>query len=450
MYPSIAVDKRHRTAYGAVLFLVLIPLYYASWQYHAARPSDPSPAHTTRPPSTNFVGDWLSVQVVEPFDPSALRHHCKSTEWRPTLIFNLDNANGGIGNVRGNILDFIFSAIEAGASIILPGMAARSSTDISNVWGGHAPFDAFFDQAWFFETMGKTCPQMTIYRSAEDVRPDNVMPDNYLPSSRRIDLGEENTKQAYLEHLDSWLKSKPDYSPANRTLVNLERTLWDIDTRSLPPSLRRSLPQSLRLNPSIRRLAALATQTLAFQTPLDPLAAIPQKAFYAAHLRTESDAAAAGWLANANANFSAQTDAYIAHALSHDLRTLYVASGNASELARFRAKAGAHDPPLTVTSKRDLLPPDALRDLDALTWDQQALVDYEVLQRASVFGGFVKSSFSFGVAMARGQRREDLARVAEPWLVQWTEDGVAFDDGWSRIVGRDGWHEERIPRGMWP
>jgi hypothetical protein len=40
-----------------------------------------------------------------------------------------------------------------------------------------------------------------------------------------------------------------------------------------------------------------------------------------------------------------------------------------------------------VTSKLDLLPPSgaARQELEALTWDQQALVDYEVLQRCSVF-----------------------------------------------------------------
>lgn len=40
--------------------------------------------------------------------------------------------------------------------------------------------------------------------------------------------------------------------------------------------------------------------------------------------------------------------------------------------------------------------------------------------------------------------------AVEPWRVKHEDDGVCFDDGVSRVVGRDEWHESRIPRGMWP
>lgn len=450
MHLPTAINQQHPALYAVAFLAVLIPLYYVSWQYHAAH----APlSRIKRPPSADFIGDWLGVHLVEPFNPSAISAYCNSTEWRPNLVFNLDNANGGVGNVRGNILDFLFFALEAGASIMLPGMASRSQTDISNVWASRASFDLFFDEEWFLNAMSEACPQMVIYKPDENQQLSDALPGNYLPNARRLDANARNTKQAYLKHLDDWLKTKPAYNPDNVTLINLERTLWDIDTRSLPASFRRNFAQLIRLNPSVRRLAALTAQDLALRHPtmgLDPRDAIPRAAFYGAHLRTEADAQTAGWNAAPNSNFSAQTDAYIAHALAHKLNLLYVASGNASELARFRDKAAAHTPPLSVTSKLDLLPAEALREVKSLTWDQQALIDYEVLQRCSVFGGFVKSSFSFNVAITRAQRREDEAWVVDPYRVRHAEDGVCFDDGVSRIVGRDGWHEERIPRGMWP
>jgi hypothetical protein len=450
LYLPVAVDKQHPALYAAGVFIILAPLYYISWQYNAAH----APlSRTVRPPSNDFVTDWLDVHLLEPFNPSAVGVYCNTTTWRPNLVFNLANANGGIGNVRGNILDFLFVAIEAGASIMLPGMASRSETDISNVWASRAPFDLFFDEDWFLDAMSEACPQMTIYKSNDGQQLSEALPGNYLPQSRRMDASTENTRQAYLTHLDAWLSTQPAYSPDNITLVNLERTLWDIDTRSLPASFRRNFPQVLRTNPSVRHLAALTAQSLALQNPLillDPRDAIPKASFYGAHLRTEADAQSAGWNSAPNTNFTAQTDAYIAHALAHKLSLLYVASGNASELARFREKVAAHTPPLSVTSKLDLLPPSARQELDALTWDQQALVDYEVLRRCSVFGGFVKSSFSFKVAMSRAQRGEDEAKIVEPFRVKHEDDEVCFDDGVSRIVGRDGWHEQRIPRGMWP
>ena len=363
--------------------------------------------------------------------------------------------------MRGNILDFLFFAIEAGASIMLPGMASRSQTDITNVWASRAPFDHYFDEAWFLSAMSQACPQMTIYKPQPDQPLENALPGNYLPPSRRLDSSPENTRKAYLAHLDAWLTAKkPSYKTpedsSSLTLVNIERTLWEIDTRSLPSSFRRSFPQILRINPSIRRLAALTVQSLALANPslpLDPRDPIPQKVFHGSHLRTEADALAAGWnsATSPNANYTSQSDAYIAHALAHNLRLMYVASGNASELERFASKAAAHNPPLTMTSKLSLLPQSALGELNSLTWDQQALVDYEVLQRSSIFAGFVKSSFSFGIVMARAQRLEDDGRVVmDPMGVRHKDESVCWDDGVSRVVGRDGWHEGRIPRGMWP
>ena len=252
MYLPTAIDKQHPAVYAAGFLEVLIPLYYVSWQYQIAH----APlSRVARPPSDDFVGDWFSVHLVEPFDPSAVGAYCNTTEWRPNLVFNLANANGGIGNVRGNILDFLFFAIEAGASIMLPGMASRSQTDISNVWASRAPFDLFFDEAWFLDAMSEACPQMTIYKPSEGQELTDAMPGNYLPQTRRMDASLENTRTASRAHLDSWLATKPTYSPENITLVNLERTLWDIDTRSLPPPFRRNFPQTLRTNPSIRRLA---------------------------------------------------------------------------------------------------------------------------------------------------------------------------------------------------
>jgi len=439
--------------HAALLLVTLIPLYLGSYEYRLRHPcGGASSSKDVRPPSTDFVRDWLDQHVVEPFNPSAIASYCNRTDWRPNLIFNLDNANGGIGNVRGNFLDFIFFAMDAGASIMLPGRAKRSQTDISYVWADRAPFGSMFDEEWFMWAMGRACPQMTVYKPEKDKKIADALPDNYLPRSRRMDLDQGNKQGAYLEHLDGWLKVQPGYKPDEKTLVSLERTLWEIDTRSLPLGFRRNFGQLLHTNPTIRRLAAIVVQNLAskFYLLIDPRDPIPKHAFYGAHLRTEADAKNAGWLNEPHTNFSAQTDAYIDQALKHKLKTLYVASGNATDLARFKAKAAAHTPRLNVTSKLDLLPPGDLNKLKQLTWDQQALVDYEVLQRCSFFGGFVKSSFSYNIAITRDQWLEDQGRVTDPWFVMHEEVGVAFDDGISRVLGRDGWHELRIPRGMWP
>ncbi|RMY80680.1 hypothetical protein D0861_08535 [Hortaea werneckii] len=404
-----------------LVLATLAPLYIGSYQYRLHHPYG-LPTTTHQPPlqpadtttaSPDFIRDWLSVHVVEPFNPSAIAAYCNQTRiWDPNLVFNLADANGGIGNIRGNFLDFLFYAVEAGASIMLPGMATRSEADLSNVWASRGDFDLMFDEEWFLRAWGTACPQMVVYKPRPGEEMVEPVAGTYFPPSRRRDLDAGNSPEGFREHLGSWLKQqdagkgKGD-GEGGMVLVNVGRTLWEVDTRSLPPGFRRNFGQLLRINPDIRRLAAMVVEQLARERQLiiDP---------------------------------------------RHGLRTLYVSSGSAEEIARFVAKAAAHTPPLTVVSKHSLLPPQGLRDLEALTWDQQALVDYEVLQRASVFAGFVKSSFSYNIAMTRAQWGEDRGRVVEPWSVLHEEIGVAFDDGVSRVVGRDGWHEARIPRGMWP
>ncbi|KAF2164109.1 hypothetical protein M409DRAFT_25456 [Zasmidium cellare ATCC 36951] len=449
-----SLQSQPRIVYAIFLLVTLTPLYYVSYQYHLRHPYGSSspldrPAH---PASPQFIRDWLDTHVVSPFNPYALEWYCNQSDWRPGLVFNLANANGGIGNIRGNMLDFLFQSIEAGASILLPGMASRSDEDLSNVWASRSPFDHFFDEEWFLKTVQKACPEMSVYKPQPDQPLKEAVPGVFYPRSRRADTDFGNSKRAYLEGLQTFLDEHGQVEPDNVTLVDLERTLWEIDTRSLPLNFRRDFGQLLRINPTIRRLAAVVVQQLSlkFGVDIDPRIAIPRGAFYGAHLRTESDAQNAGWLDETNANFSAQTDSYIAQALNHKLKVIYVASGNATDLALFRRKALSHAPPLNVTSKFDLLPPNEAAALKDMTWDQQALVDYEVLQRCSIFGGLAKSSFSYNIAMTRNQWLEDQGRVNDPWMVQHSEDGVSFDDGISRVLARDGVHEQRIPRGMWP
>lgn len=458
------------TTITAILLFTLVPLYYGSYQYriqHPYRNNDDflsDPTHATlhhRPTEADWIRTWLSTQVISPFNPAPLASYCNKTVWHPNLVLNLENANGGIGNIRGNFLDFLFVAIEVGASIILPGMAVRKEDDLSEVWGSRAVFADYFDEEWFLATMGEHCPGMAIYKPEKGQPLSKAIGEgNWHPRSRRLDEDKSNTRQKLQEQLADWLKHAKGYKKDELNLVNVERRLWDFDTRSLvTPGLRRNFGSLLRINPSIRRLSALIIHTLntryALNINIDPHDAVPKHAFFGAHLRTEADAQKAGWLgggggANELLNFANQTSAYITQSLHHGLRILYVASGNATDLSRFRTKAAAHHPPLTVTSKLDLLPPPALETLHSLSWDQQALVDYEVLLRCSFFSGIVKSSFAYNVAITRNQWVDDEGRVVDPWRVLHSEVGVAFDDGVSRILGRDGFHERRIPRGMWP
>lgn len=357
-------------------------------------------------------------------------------------------------------------------------------------------FDEVFDEEWFVAVLGRVCPAMRVYKFEEGMEMVRPVEGLWRSRSRRLDEDEGNTRAAALESLEVWLNGNQDFrkrygggrknggededadadadadadedeDEEEPILVNVERTLWDIDTRSLPMrgSLRRNFGQLLQISPIYRNLAALITWNLVerFGLNLPPPHAgaplfFPQRkgggggGFYGAHLRIASDAQHAGWLTGNLLNASAQMDAYISHAHEANLHLIYVASGGSvSDLLHFQRKAAAHQPPIVVVSKWDLLPAHELSLVrDTMSWDQQALVDWEVLAQCSVFGGIVKSSFALNLALTRHQVLEDRGVVGDPWWVRVEREGRAFDDGVSRILGRDEWHEKRVPRGMWP
>ncbi|KAF2217722.1 hypothetical protein CERZMDRAFT_31796 [Cercospora zeae-maydis SCOH1-5] len=465
---------------AAMILVTLLPLYFFSYHYRSAHPygsgtydkpqSPSTPASTTSPQhsaSESFIQTWLSTHLIDPFNPAPLAAYCNSSSitWHPNLVFNLFDANGGIGNVRGNVLDFLFTAIEMGASIIVPDMASRQEDDLSNVWGGRQELSAMFDEEWLVSTLARTCPEMKVYKVREGMEMVSAVEGVWSCRTRRVDESFENTARRGWEALGEWLGGNEDFKrryggvemlartdAEEPVVVNLARTLWDVDTRSLPMGMRRNFGQLLKVGSMYRGLAALVVWRLVerFGLELDPREAVPRGQFYGAHLRTADDAKNAGWMDVEGMNASAQMDEYINHAKEYDLRVIYVASGNSEDVEELRQRATVQDPPITVVSKTDLLPAHEASALSKLSWDQQALVDWEVLKRCSVFGGIVKSSFAYNIAMTRNQYLEDRNLVNDPWAVLHSEHNLAFDDGLSRIFGRDSWHEQRIPRGMWP
>ncbi|OCL12719.1 hypothetical protein AOQ84DRAFT_333785 [Glonium stellatum] len=297
------------------------------------------------------------------------------------------------------------------------------------------------------------CPQMTILPSNAGLpQLDGV----YGPISMRADLYPGETPARWARLLDEWCAER-GFDPATQTSVNLFRCLWEFDLMAEAHQLRRSLGRTLQFRADVRRLAALTVYRLSqrFGLALDPRDRLHRGAFLGAHLRTSADAEKAGWLNDAAGSFDGQTDAQLALAAAANLSVVYVATGNAVDLARFAVKAWERGR-VNVTSKAALLTGADLDELNALSWDQQALVDYEVLLKCSRFAGFTKSSYSWNIAIRRNLVGQEWNRIEgvevkeDPYKVLQEEEEVAFDDGLSRLGGHDGWHEMKIPKGMWP
>jgi hypothetical protein len=189
-----------------------------------------------------------------------------------------------------------------------------------------------------------------------------------------------------------------------------------------------------------QNLALHALQTLSgrFSLPPPPAIGITKDGYMGVHLRTEVDAMAVGYT-----SFETQAFSYINEISSTALRTVYAASGNETSLELFSQLAAKLDPPAQVVTKWDLLSDKDAAVLNDMTWDQQALVDYLILEKSSKFLGVSDSSFSWGLVYARQPFSEEGLCGKSKEL----EGFKQFEDNLSAIYGkfRD-WHIHKL----WP
>ena len=190
-----------------------------------------------------------------------------------------------------------------------------------------------------------------------------------------------------------------------------------------------------------RRLAATALYTLRtkYSVPVGPWKITPN-AFFGAHLRVAADARKAGWT-----GYDEQAKFLLEVAEAAGLSTMYVTSGSRLA-ATFKEDAKLKN--IMVVTKEDLLTGKDLAELNAMTWDQRGLVDYEVLLRSSQFAGIQLSSFAWNIAL----RRHTLSRqrYRDAWDTN-VKDGekLSMKDEYSRLLGQK--HgEEFFVESMWP
>ncbi|CAK4034787.1 Hypothetical predicted protein [Lecanosticta acicola] len=439
-----------RTASKVCLAMVtLVLLYYASFTMRVGRTSL-VPFQIDR---EDFIDRWLNTRLLGPFNPAVIRPYCQQSTWRPNLIFHLYDADGGIGNFRAHFLDFLWYAMEMGASIVLPNTAMRNTDNLLDLTGDgeRAPFRNAFDEAWFKAAIREACPPMRVYdppKNASELGQHFEEQFHPVEVTRRRDTN----RISWVRTMDGWLQDRGyEANSDKKYIVDMSRTMWQIDTQRLSPALRVNFGMLLRINPDVRRYAAIAMSNLAavYGVHLNASERVHQRAFYGAHLRTESDAIGAGYTSgncdesSCPLDFEAQTDSYIDAAREHGLRHIFVASGNQTEAENFKAKAAAQSPPLIVVDKWDLLPPEESRLLQAYHWDIQALVDYEIMMRCSVFGSISQSSFGWTIAVARTVWMDENGIVND---AMFTGDPlIAYDNGMNKLVGRNWILEGQAP-----
>jgi hypothetical protein len=369
----------------------------------------------------NFDGEYIGWP---------LERVCNETTWTPGLTFVCDNNSGGIGNIRNFILTCVRYAIDGGASqIILPKIQRRSEEDLANIFTtGFQPFDYFFDEEHFRNSIGTSCPQMTIYNTPDDIPNADVRlkVGEFYPK----DLGDNDgcDGRGVNRHLDmfrpifdNWLNTTR-YTPNATHPVTIRfkwATFFEWPIYRDGPEFAATFGDILRLRKDVQALAAKALNEMSTFVGVAPNGKTLEAPYLGVHLRTESDALGF-W-----PNFEEQSQGYLAQADVRGLKHAYLACGNATEGKRF-ADIAWEKSKLNVTTKLDLLKGEDLQQLTELSWDQQALVDFLILSKSTHFTGCSFSSFTMNIAFKRHLMTGGIQ--TRPWK--------SPGDDYSTLVGR--------------
>lgn len=297
----------------------------------------------------------------------------------------------------------------------MPNINKRSQYNLAKLdTEDFVPFDSFFDHDYFVKTMSRDCPQMTIHQSMDELwdipslaQGIDVDP-HYLLENHDFNVmitEPEKWREAFDEWLSEHLK-EPQYALMDHRLsaklpvrvnINGHKTLFSFPIQYDPPEFVENYGRLMHFRPNIHRLAATVLYNLnnRFNLSIDPSQGVTKEKYMGAHVRTDADVAQIGWR-----GYNFQQDHYIQQCLLENIQVMYVASGDPEATQKLRSLARAKYG-IYVVTKYDLLSGPELEEVKSLSWDQQGLIDFEVLLKSSTFGGIEQSTFAWNVALRR-------------------------------------------------
>ncbi|KAF3770586.1 hypothetical protein M406DRAFT_349308 [Cryphonectria parasitica EP155] len=385
---------------------------------------------------------------VKEYNGTAVRDLCGKTKWQDGIAISCDEIAGGIGNLKMRLLGCTRYVIEAGAMLITPVIHPRQAfekMEQSFGWDVDLPLDYVFDSEHFYETLAQDCPQLRIVNDTDPTL--NIPPkqDAYKlrPNSLvQTSMGEHVVMdpKGWRPAFDKWVDGT--IVKTNGHLLSAQRPVrisFDEWVQFSWPNaydgeeFKNDWGHAARVRQDIRELSARALYKLYKKIGCRQSPHAPSKnCFLGAHVRTEADAKVEGW-----DTYETQMQHAREQLETHNLSVLYVATGTASDVDRLKADLKdltvrvneTHEADVQVLQKWDLLEEEDMMLMDGFTWDQMALVDMDIMLRASRFEGIWESSWTWMIALKRHEWSEDT----NPFSHQ-----VTFEDGLSKIYGAAG------------
>ena len=222
--------------------------------------------------------------------------------------------------------------------------------------------------------------------------------------------------------------------------INLERTSFTWPTSYDDPGFTKNFGRILRIREDIRLLAAsgLYNMQKRFNLNLDPRNGIKRDSFIGVHLRTEKD------VAGIFPPYETQAAYYLNYLAQNQIPLVYLATGATEDNVTAFAER-AKDFGAATVLKRDIFDPPELALLDTLSWDQRALIDYEIMLRAGLITGTSESSFAWNLAM---RRKNAYGSSSESKPLN-PELSIQWQDQYSTIFG-DSAESEKYKATIWP
>lgn len=413
-----------------------------------------------------FVKQALKDDIyIQGYNGTAVRKLCGEAQWREGLVVSCDQIAGGIGNLKMRVLGCVRYAVEAGgmrdemttswhwknagltlslAMLVHPVIHPRQAFDLMDKsfgWDVDLPLDYIFDSEHFYTTLAEDCPQLRFVNESD---PDLNLPtkkDSYplVPTQLvATSMGGHviDEPQKWRPALDKWIQEwifDKEGHPSSLSNESPVRVSFDETVQFSWPNaydgdkFKNDWGHVARFTPKIRELSARALYNLyrrlgCKQSP----ATVSQDCFLGVHIRTEQDAAVEHW-----DSYETQMQHAREQLSTHNLSAVYVATGTSSDVDRLRADLkdlriqinATHDTPVQVLQKWDILDDEDMMIMDTLTWDQMALVDLDIMLRASRFEGIWESSWTWMIAL----KRHEWSNQTNPYGL-----GVTFEDGLSR------------------
>ncbi len=358
------------------------------------------------------------------------------------MTFICDDSSGGVAEVRNSILNCVRYTIAAGGSLVVPRITVRK--EYVDFFGSNTTeLDYMFDTNHFINSIMTSCPQMRVYKAASTIMnrqyaygPISLVPEILVKRISTSVRWAEEWRQLFYK----WLLQYVAEDNKGPIIVRLGRSFLEYPIYDDDDYFVLQFGKMLKVRQDIR---VLATTTLRMLSDIYNLRfrlsePVTKKAFLRVYLSTDDTG-----LTKTDtrlARYKVQSQLYLAQASSSNLSLIYAASEFGHNIVDFIKDGSLQN--ITAIGKLDLLRgQDREHLLDAFTPDQQALVDFLVLSKASEFAGVGHSNFAWNLALARhfytAQKDDEL-------------DGPQmYADAISRIYGAPRGHPE-FPSSMWP